>query len=98
MKTLTVEFIKEKIQTNDKWLYRALVRLFENQTLEEQSTENTSINNGIGFNSVDAGILSSFAKFYIKNGFLSEKQKIIARKKIKKYTKQLYNIAKQNNH
>ena len=80
MKIWTEEEIKVLIQENDKVLYGALRKLYAEQTAEEQADGNTKVRNGIGFNGVDAPILSSFCEFLNKTGFLTPKQKILARK------------------
>ena len=85
--------IKELVQTNDKVLYRALKRLYDCQTADEKASKHTNEHNGRGFNSIDADFLSSLAEFLIKNGFLTEKQKFYARKKLVKYNKQLTRLA-----
>lgn len=93
MKTWTAEEIKELVQTNDKVLYGALKKLYACQTADEKSYGETVESNGIGFNGVDAPILSSMAEFLIKTGFLTDKQKVIVRKKLVKYNKQLTKLA-----
>lgn len=89
----TEEEIKELVQTNDKVLYGALRNLYACQTAEEQSAGYTKEYNGMGFNGVDAPILSSFCEFLNKTGFLTPKQKVVARKKLVKYNKQLTKLA-----
>ena len=89
----TEDEIKNLIQTNDKVLYAAFKKLYECQTADEQMNGNTHHVNGIGFNGVDAPILSSMAEFLIKTGFLTPKQKAVVRKKLVKYNKQLTNLA-----
>lgn len=91
---LTKDIIREKLLTNDNWLIRAVLAIFEKQTASEQTQEQTRENNGVGFNGTDANILSSFAKFYTARGFLSAKQLAIARRKMPKYAGQLLAIAK----
>lgn len=93
MKTWTAEEIKTLVQTNDKVLYGALKKLYACQTADERAAGETNHNNGVGFNGVDAPILSSFCEFLNKTGFLTPKQKIIARKKLVKYNKQLTVLA-----
>lgn len=93
MKTWTAEEIKNLVQTNDKVLYGALKKLYACQTADEQASGETNHNNGAGFNGVDAPILSSFAEFLNKTGFLTPKQKVIARKKLIKYNNQLTKLA-----
>lgn len=91
----TEDEIKFYIQTNDKSLYGALKRLYACQTAEEQNSGETKENNGKGFNGLDAPILSSFCEFLNKTGFLTSKQKILARKKLIKYTRQLTVLANE---
>lgn len=89
----TVDEIASLVQNNDVVLYRALNKLFECQTEDEKAIGETHETNGVGFNGVDAPILTSFAEFYKQRGYLSDKQKAIARKKLVKYKKQLTNLA-----
>lgn len=87
------EYIKNQLLTDRRWLLRGIVAIYSKQTSEEQNAETTIEDNGIGFNGVDAYILSSFAK-QIKNGHtLSPKQLSIALKKMPKYAGQLVKIA-----
>lgn len=89
----TEEEIKDLVQTNDKVLYGALRNLYACQTADEQEAGETKVYNGVGFNGVDAHFLSSVAEFLNRTGFLTEKQKIITRKKLVKYNKQLTRLA-----
>lgn len=89
----TEEEIKTLIQTNDKVLYGALKKLYAEQTADEQSSGETRHHNGVGFNGADSKIMSSFAEFLNKTGFLTPKQRVVARKKLIKYNKQLTRLA-----
>lgn len=89
------EEIKNLIQTNDEVLYRALKKLYSKQTSEEQRKGDTVVNNNVGFNGADAKFLSSTAEFLKKAGFLTPKQKVVVRKKMVKYTKQLTRLANE---
>ncbi len=89
----TEEEIKSLIQSNDKVLYGALKKLYACQTADEKASGETNEYNGVGFNGVDAPILSSFCEFLNKTGFLTPKQKMLARKKLVKYNKQLTKLA-----
>lgn len=93
MKTWTETEIKNLVQTNDKVMYRALVNLYQCQTADEQIQKSANYQNGIGFNGADANIMTSFAEFYLRTGFLTPKQIVICRKKLNKYGKQLTKIA-----
>lgn len=92
-KVWTVEEIKRLLAINDTMLYRSLLKLYECQTADEKADGQTHEYNGVGFNGVDAPILTSFVEFYKRKGFLSTKQKAIARKKIMKYAKQITKLA-----
>ena len=92
-KRWTEDSIRHLVQTNDGVLYGALMQLYRRQTACEQRTGTTRDRNGVGFNGCDANFLSSLAVFYLRNGYLTYRQKIIARKKLVKYTKQLTKIA-----
>lgn len=93
---LTKEYIKKQLLTDTRWLMRGVVAIFEKQTYDEQQTESTKEHNGVGFNGVDAEILSSFAKQIKAGRTLSVKQTAIAQKKMPKYAGQLLSIAKEN--
>jgi len=89
----TKEQIKEKIETDDTWLYRGLLAIYKLQTEDEKESGYTTKSNGIGFNGVDSEICSSFAQQLEKRKTLSPKQTAIARKIMKKYSGQLEKIA-----
>lgn len=89
----TEDEIKNLVQTNDKVLYGALRKLYAEQTSDEQAAGTTKHYNGVGFNGADAKIMSSFAEFLKRTGFLTPKQKAVARRKLVKYNKQLTRLA-----
>jgi len=89
----TEQEIKNLVQTNDTVLYNALKKLYACQTADEKRDGETKENNGVGFNGADASFLSSTAEFLKKTGFLTEKQKVIVRRKLVKYNKQLTRLA-----
>ena len=93
MRVWTEDEIKILVQTNDKVLYGALKRLYAEQTADEQSAGETHHHNGAGFNGADSRFLSSVSEFLLKNGFLTNKQKIVVRKKLVKYNRQLTRLA-----
>lgn len=95
--TWTKDTIIAKLETSDVMLERSLLVIYANQTADEQASQSTSKDNGIGFTGADAFILSSFAEWVLKGkdkGIpegkrMSVKQKEIARKKLRKYSRQL---------
>ena len=96
-----VAMIKANIKEGTwEWVARALEVIHDRQTADEQDTGATKHENSIGFNGLDASILSSFAVQVkkwkatpIENRRypvpLSEKQLLIARNKMAKYSSQL---------
>jgi len=97
-KDYTVEGIKEKLRTNDAWLYRGIKAIYAYQTAEEKHAHSTREDNGVGFNHVDALILSSFARQLAVRDFLTPPQIAIARKKMVKYAGQLLRIVESKSH
>jgi hypothetical protein len=72
------EWTKDKIvdllAKNDKAVGRALVRLLQNQTADEQAAETAKYLNGKGFRPCHARMGTSMAKFYQSKGYLTKKQ------------------------
>lgn len=93
MRIWTEDEIRDLVQTNDTVLYRALKKLYGEQTAGEQASGETVEHNGRGFNGIDAKFLSSVSEFLIAKGFLTAKQKTATRRMLKKYTKQLTKLA-----
>jgi hypothetical protein len=86
----TLLFVKSKLSSDPVWALKALVRIYqENQTNDEQVTQQTTHDNGIGFSGCDAQFLSSLAQNYLRYGRLSEKQMGFVFKKMPKYAKQV---------
>lgn len=96
-KIWTKEEISAKLQTSDAWVVRAVIAIYERQTEDEQVSMTTNHHNSVGFNGVDAEIMSSFAQQAKRRGSLSPKQLVIARRKIMKYAGQLAAIANEAN-
>lgn len=84
-----IDYVKEKLASDSAWASRAIVKLYECQTMDEQSSGLTKENNGVGFNGLDAVILSSFAQQLLKGRSLTVKQLAIAHKKLPKYSGQV---------
>ena len=81
----TKETILDKLDNSDEMVKRSLLRLYAEQTADEQAMGATTEHNGFGFNGVDSEFLSSVAKFLTEKGYLSPKQVAWTRKKIRKY-------------
>ena len=89
----TKETILDKLDNSEEMVKRSLLRLFAEQTADEQAMGATTEHNGFGFNGVDAEFMSSVAKFLTEKGYLSPKQIAWTRKKIRKYAGQLTTLA-----
>lgn len=68
------ERIIDLLQTNDKAVGRALLRLLQNQTFDEQIAENAKHRNDKGFRPCHARMGTSMAKFFKERGYITEKQ------------------------
>jgi hypothetical protein len=90
------EFLKYKLGTDYVWAIKGLLKIFENQTLDEQKSKHTKYHNGIGFNGTDGEILSSFALQFRKKRRLSDKQMTIVYKKMPKYWNQILSISDED--
>lgn len=84
-----LENMRLRLASDDRWTLRALVRIYHNQTSDEQASERTIERNGIGFSGPDSEILSSFARQYLQRGRLSDRQMVILRRKMPSYAKQI---------
>lgn len=84
----TIDDVKDLLK-QDEYAIGALLTLYAFQTSDEQIMKSTGYDNGIGFNSADAYICTDMADWYIKKGYLSEKQVNHIRPKMYKYWSQL---------
>ena len=89
----TKDEIKSKLATDNAWLIRGLLAIYAGQTQEEKTYGMTKEDNGIGFNALDAEILTAFALQYKQFRRLSPRQIELTRKKLMKYAGQLAKIA-----
>lgn len=97
--------VKKMLETNDGWATAALLKIYANQTSDEQASGITKYYNSIGFSGCDAEFLSSLAeqvkswkaqKVQGRNKYhspLSKNQMIYLHKKIKKYHRQIIAIS-----
>ena len=88
--------ILDLINKRDDAVCRGIVAIYRRQTSQEQLVEATLEHNGVGFNGVDAELLTSLAKQVLDGKTLTEKQIYVGRKRIRKYSGQLAEIANAN--
>ena len=86
----TPELVRQKIATTDKGVKAALMRLYQWQTEDEKADGQTKEYNNLGFNGVDSEFLTSLAQQLETKQFLSPKQITCARKKLLKYSRQIF--------
>lgn len=90
----TKDQIVEMLETNDKAVTRAVIAIYKRQTASEQAAQTTQVSNNVGFNHSDAPYLSYCAKYAMnKKTYLSGKHLEKSRNRVKKYWKQLLDIA-----
>lgn len=94
----TIDTIRALLDRSAYAVEEAILRIYDLQTADEQASGTTTHDNGVGFSGCDAEILTSFAHWikrsrYAHGARLTERQLVIARKKIKKYAAQLARIA-----
>lgn len=81
----TKEQIKQNLTSNPLWIERALVRLYQLQTNDEQSSKTTLTHNGQGFNKPDSSYLSYCAQWLLKGNHLNQKHLEKCGKRLPKY-------------
>ena len=84
-----MNYVRYRLKKDPRWALRALVVIFNHQTESEKISETTHLYNNVGFAGNDAGLFSSFAKQYLRKGFLSDKQMYLLMKRIHKYSRQI---------
>ncbi len=88
---------KEKIQTlldsNPKAVVKGLLTIYNLQTEFEKDCLATVADNGVGFSAFDAQFLTEMAQRVQKGYTLSLKQFAVTKNKVKRYWRQLANIA-----
>lgn len=91
----TKDQIKQLLLKSDKAVLRGLAVIYGRQTRDEQDSEFTKHNNGIGFSGFDANFLTSLAKQVEQRGYLTPKQMVYARKRMLRYAGQLAKVANE---
>jgi hypothetical protein len=91
-----IHAVQPNDERNNRRICNMLIAMYERQTDGEQSTHTTNVTNGIGFNAIDAQILSSIAEFYNERKFVTQKQMSVVAKKLQRYKRQLLQIANEH--
>jgi hypothetical protein len=88
-----VGYIKHKLYSDQKWLERGVVAIYEQQTDSEKRVDISLEHNKMGFSGYDATIMSTYAKWIITGGHLTGHHYFKVRAKMMKYATQLAKLA-----
>lgn len=88
--------IHSMLDTKPAAVGRAIVAIYRRQTADEKAAKVTTDANSVGFSAFDAEFLTSLAEFYLRTGFLTPAQLAKGRNKIKRYHRQLIEIADES--
>lgn len=86
-------FIKEQLASNDNWVLRGLIAIWNKQTADEKEVKSTHHHNGVGFTGSDANFFTAMAERVNSGYSLSFKQMACVRRGMRKYARQLRRIA-----
>lgn len=91
----TIEIVKSKLSSDQRWIEQAIVKLYDFQTADEQASDETKHENGVGFNAFDAKVLSYYATWLKRGNHLNGKHLDKAKKMVPKYAKQILHLINQ---
>ena len=86
------EALRQLLATDARWAKRALVRIYEAQTADEQAHGATCHYNGIGFTGTDARCLTKIVKWYLSKGYIGKFYMDILHQRIQKYAGQIFSL------
>lgn len=87
--TWTKETIQKLIDTNDRAVERAILRIYDLQTADEKTSGETRDHNKVGFSGAHSRSGSYYATWILRGRNLNGKHLVKARGMIRKYWKQL---------
>jgi hypothetical protein len=88
-----VEEIKEKLETDQAWVERGVLAIYERQTATEQEVGDTVQRNGVGFSGAHGGYGSYVAEWLLSGKHLSGDHLVKTREMMSHYAGQLTRIA-----
>ena len=89
------EDIKVRLMTDQRWIEKAILTLFDRQTRDEQRAERAIVHNGVGFTGPDSRMMTYYANWLRSGKHLSGRHLEAARTRIQKYAGQLARIANE---
>lgn len=81
---------------HSKIIWRMLQAMYRRQTSLEREVQATVVENGVGFGAFDSNFLSSVAQSSLKYKNLTTAQAFVVAKPLKKYMRQLIEIANEH--
>jgi hypothetical protein len=96
-KTFSKEVIQDKLMTDSRWVERSLIKLYNRQTEDEQTSKETKWENGMGFNGSDSRYLTYCSQWVLSGRSLSGVHLTKCGTKLKKYWKQIQDEIVQHN-
>jgi hypothetical protein len=90
--TDTINQLKIAISNDIITLENSIITIYKKQTEIEKQSKDTKENNGVGFNGMDATILSKCAEYILSGKHLTGWYLTTAIKRMPKYAKQLLTI------
>lgn len=89
----TKESIRTMLETNSRAVERAILAIYNRQTVSEKQSGETRQLNGVGFSGADARLGTYYAEWIGKGRNLTEPHLSKARRMVGKYVGQLVSIA-----
>lgn len=88
--------VRESLARSDELCRRAVLKIYENQSKEEQETGRTIHRNGVGFRYTDDVIGSNIAEKMKLGRIMSPNQMVIIRKFAERYARQLTGLSRKS--
>lgn len=90
--TYTIDFIRQMMVKDRRWLERGILAIYRKQTEYEKRVKRSYECNEVGFNAADAPLLSYLARWLLSGKSLSGKWKRLAWQRMPKYAGQLVKV------
>jgi hypothetical protein len=93
--TYTIDQIRTNLKSDYRWTERAIVKLYDRQTRDEQNSDATLHHNNVGFNGGDAPRLSYYAKYIMSGRRLTGRHLEAAQRMTVKYARQILEMIEE---
>ena len=91
-----ISFMKLKLSFDNKWILKAFLRLWKNQTDTEKSNYISHGHNHFGFNKLDSLRMTTIYRNYCKEKKVNENEMNYLKRKISKYAAQICSFTDPN--